>query len=282
MKAANPNIPPEFADASRGIRLQKAMAEAGVASRRDCEAMIAEGRVTVNGQMVAALPAWVDPHRDHVEVDGRPMQKRSHKSAVSGAHKPIYLAVNKPKRVISTSEDPDGRTTVLGLIDVPMKQRLFAVGRLDADSTGLMLLTNDGELANRLTHPRYGITKQYRVSVKGRLEESDLKRLRKGLLLAHDEGAKVKRAAMESVRILKHERDRERGDRTTLAITLAEGQNREIRRLLARVGIKVRRLDRIGIGPLRLKGIARGGWRPLTNLEIGKLRKAAGIAPNKS
>jgi len=273
----NPNIPDEFTDAARGIRLQKAMAEAGVASRRDCEAMVAQGRVTVNHKLVAALPAWVDPAADHIEADGRPIQKHTTRSEKSGAHRPVYLAVNKPKRVISTSEDPQGRATVLDLVDVPMKQRLFAVGRLDADSTGLMLLTNDGELANRLTHPRYEVTKQYRVSVKGRLGEDDLTKLRKGLLLAHDGGAKVKRAAMESVRIVKHETDRLRGDRTLLEITLAEGQNREIRRLLARVGIKVRRLDRVAIGPLRLKGIARGGWRPLTPPEIGKLRKAAGL-----
>lgn len=274
---ANPNIPVEFTDANRGVRLQKAMAEAGVASRRDCETMVTEGRVTVNGQLVAALPAWVDPATDRVEVDGRPIQRRTGKSVRTGSHKPVYLAINKPRNIISTSDDPEGRPTVLDLVDIPMKQRLFAVGRLDADSTGLMLLTNDGELANRLTHPRYGITKQYRVSVKGRLVESDLARLRKGLLLAHDEGRKVKRAAMESVRIVSHERDRQRGDRTTLAIELAEGQNREIRRLLARVGIAVRRLDRTGIGPLRLTGIARGQWRPLTPSEIGKLRSAAGL-----
>lgn len=277
MSKTNPNIPAEFTDASRGVRLQKAMAEAGVASRRDCEAMVTEGRVTVNGQMVAALPAWVDPACDRIEVDGRPIQKKTGKSLAGGAHKPVYLLVNKPRNVISTSDDPQGRPTVLDLIDVPMKQRLFAVGRLDADSTGLLLLTNDGELAQRLTHPRYEVTKRYRVVVRGRIEDGDLAKLRKGLLLAHDRGGKVKRAAMESVRIIKHQTDRTQGDKTVLEITLAEGQNREIRRLLARVGLKVRRLERTALGPLKLKGIARGQWRPLDTKELGMLRKAAGL-----
>jgi len=277
MSKTNPNIPAEFTDASRGVRLQKAMAEAGVASRRDCEAMVTEGRVTVNGQMVAALPAWVDPASDRIEVDGRPIQKKTGKSLTGGAHKPVYLLVNKPRNVISTSDDPQGRPTVLDLIDVPMKQRLFAVGRLDADSTGLLLLTNDGELAQRLTHPRYEVTKRYRVVVRGRIEDGDLAKLRKGLLLAHDRGGKVKRAAMESVRIIKHQTDRTQGDKTVLEITLAEGQNREIRRLLARVGLKVRRLERTALGPLKLKGIARGQWRPLDTKELGMLRKAAGL-----
>ncbi|NBC10471.1 MAG: pseudouridine synthase [Planctomycetes bacterium] len=277
MPPSHPNIPAEFADAARGIRLQKAMAEAGVASRRECEAMITEGRVTVNGKTVAALPAWVDPAEDRVEVDGRPIQKKTRKSLTGGAHKPVYLLVNKPRNVISTSDDPEGRPTVLDLVDMPMKQRLFAVGRLDADSTGLLLLTNDGELANRLTHPRYEVTKRYRVVVRGRIEEGDLARLRKGLLLAHDRGGKVKRAAMESVRIVKRQTDRTQGDKTLLEITLAEGQNREIRRLLARVGLKVRRLERTAIGPLKLKGLARGQWRRLDAKELGMLRKAAGL-----
>ncbi len=278
MAADHPDIPAELTDASRGIRLQKAMAEAGVASRRDCEAMIEEGRVRVNGQTVAALPAWVDPTADRVEVDGQPIQRKTSKSLTGGAHKPVYLLVNKPRNVISTSHDPQGRPTVLDLVDMPLKQRLFAVGRLDADSTGLLLLTNDGELANRLTHPRYEVTKRYRVVVRGRLEEKDLARLRKGLLLAHDRGSKVKRAAMESVRIVKHQIDRTAGDKTILEITLAEGQNREIRRLLARVGLKVRRLERTALGPLKLRGIARGQWRPLDRKELGMLRKAAGLS----
>lgn len=266
----------EYQDASRGIRLQKAMAEAGVASRRDCEAIIEEGRVRVNGDVVDTLPAWVDPRADLIEVDGRRVNHPSPRKG--GGLKHTYLMVYKPRGVISTNDDPEGRKRVIDLIDAPLKARLFPVGRLDADSTGLILLTDDGELANRLTHPRFEVTKQYHVSVKGRIAEGDLDRLRRGLFLTERRPGKpqtAKKAAMEQVRIVSHEVDRTRGDRTTLAITLREGQNREIRRLLARVGIKVRRLKRTAIGPLKLKGIAIGQWRPLTVTEVGMLRKAA-------
>lgn len=274
-----------YRDASRGIRLQKVMAEAGVASRRDCEAMIEDGHVRVNGDLVDTLPAWVDPRADVVELDGVRLSGTG--GTRSGGRSPAkrvrhtYLMVHKPRGVISTNEDPEGRKRVIDLIDAPINARLFPVGRLDADSTGLILLTDDGELANRLTHPRYEVTKQYQVSVRGKLDESDMQRMRKGLFLADRKVAKpqaAKRASVERVRIVSHEVDRARGDRTTLAITLREGQNREIRRLLARLGYKVRRLKRTAIGPLKLKGIAIGGWRPLTVTEIGMLRKAAGHA----
>ena len=269
-----------YRDASRGIRLQKAMAQAGVASRRDCEAIIEAGRVRVNGDVVNTLPAWVDPAADVVEVDG---QRIGQGSAGPRGKRPrhTYLMVHKPRGVISTNEDPEGRTRVIDLVHANLQARLFPVGRLDADSTGLILLTDDGELANRLTHPRYEVTKQYQVSVRGRLEDADLDRLRKGLFLADRTSSTphaAKRAKVEQVRIVSHELDRTRGDRTTLAITLREGQNREIRRLLARLGIKVRRLKRIAIGPLKLKGVAVGQWRKLTPVEVGMLRKAAGLA----
>ena len=262
-----------FRDAQRGIRLQKAMAEAGVASRRDCEEMVLAGRVTVNGTRIVELPAWVEPLGDRIELDGEPITppRRTKK----GRAKKTYVMVHKPRRVISTNDDPEGRKRVIDLVDAPMRARLFPVGRLDAESTGLILLTDDGELANRLTHPRYEVTKDYQVQVRGRLGEEDLERLRKGLILATD--GKTKKASVEAVRILGTETDRTRGDRTTLAIRLREGQNREIRRLLARTGVKVRRLKRVGIGPLRLKGLAIGEWRMLTPAELGALRKATGL-----
>lgn len=268
-------------DASRGIRLQKAMADAGVASRRDCEAMIAEGRVRVNGEVVDTLPAWVDPKQDVIEVDGQRVTRGRQTKRGEARH--VYIMVYKPRGVISTNEDPEGRKRVIDLVDAEINARLFPVGRLDADSTGLILLTDDGELANRLTHPRYEVTKEYEVSIKGRLTPEDVERLKKGLLLTNRRRrpagtaakAPVKRAAMEQVRILGHDVDRERGDRTRVAITLREGQNREIRRLLARLGFKVRRLKRISIGPLRLKGVEIGGWRMLTSPEVNALRKAA-------
>lgn len=273
-------VPEELQDASRGERLQKVMAEAGVASRRDCEELIEQGRVRVNGQPVTALPAWVDAQQDRIEVDGQAIA-RPRKTTRRAATK-TYIMLHKPPRVISTTEDPEGRTNVVDLIDAPVKARLFPVGRLDAESTGLILLTDDGEMANRLTHPRYEVPKQYEVSVRGDVTEQDVEKLTKGLFLAHKgapqgEGARTRKAAMEHVQILGRERDRTRGDRTTLRVTLLEGQNREIRRLLARLGFKVRKLKRVAIGPLRLKGLAQGEWRMLTSAELRTLQKAAGM-----
>ncbi len=280
-------VPAEFTDAARGIRLQKVLAEAGVASRRDCESLITAGRVTVNGKPVTALPAWVAPEHDRVEVDGQPLPRPSRKRT---ATKKTYLLLHKPRRVLCTNRDPQGRRTVIDLVastegGPAIAKRLFPVGRLDADSTGLILLTNDGQLANRLTHPRYEVAKQYRASVRGKLTEGDVQRLQRGLYLAHQASAdakpvRVKRAAMASVKLLGHTRDRARGDRTNLLITLREGQNREIRRMLARLGHKVRRLQRIAIGPLKLKGLAVGEWRCLTASEVKRLYKAAGLEPH--
>lgn len=276
------NIPAPLTDASRGVRLQKAMAQTGVASRRHCEELIAQGRVHVNGEMVAELPAWVDLEQDTIEVDGLAIAKKRPGQSTRGKH--VYIALNKPRRVISTTRDPQGRRTVIDLIDSPglPKSRLYPVGRLDADSTGLILLTNDGELAHRLTHPSYEAPKQYRVSVRGRLNEDDVAKLKQGLLLAHRQsmgGVGVKRAAMARVKLTGHTRDQRLGDRTQLHITLREGQNREIRRLLARLGFKVRRLERIAIGPLSVKGLGVGQWRMLSTAEVNQLRKLTDLKP---
>lgn len=279
-------MPDELKDKSRGERLQKVLAAAGVASRRDCEAMIAEGRVAVNGAVVVDLPAWVDPAVDRITIDDRPIKGQGRGSKGKIAERPTYVMVNKPRRVISTADDPEGRPTVVDL--VRGGQRLFPVGRLDADSTGLILLTNDGELANRLTHPRYEVTKAYRVSLRGRLDAEDIERLRDGLVLTDKrtlgrDGRStrgkvgVKRAAVESVKVVRRERDSNGEDRTVLMVTLAEGQNREIRRLMARLGLKVRKLHRTAIGPLRLKGVPIGGSRRLTAAEVRTLRRAAGM-----
>lgn len=287
-RKAKPTHP--YTDNTRGLRLQKAMANAGIASRRECEQFIEDGRVTVNGDRITRLPAWIDPFEDRVEVDGEPLIKPKNSSKKFASAGKMYVMVHKPRGVLSTNDDPEGRKRLLDLIDpsaVPRGIRLFPVGRLDADSTGLILMTNDGDLTHRLTHPSFGVTKRYLVSVKGRLVDDDLQKLRKGLILTDkhatpDEGGKpTKRAAMESVTILRHETDRTRGDRTTLGITLTEGQNREIRRLLARVGIKVRRLKRTSLGPVRLKGLAPGEWRMLANQEVWALRRAVGIKQKK-
>ena len=286
--------PDPLHDKSHGIRLQKAMADAGVASRRACETLIQEGRVRVNGQRVDALPAWVDPAADAIEVDGKPLarprkpRRTPRDQAASAASKtpPLgktYLMVYKPRGVISTNADPEGRKRVIDLVDAHLAPRLYPVGRLDADSTGLILLTDDGDLTHRLTHPSFGVTKQYRVTVKGKLSEKDLAKLRKGFYLAPTKRGDAapaspkpaKKAKPESVRVLKTTTDRARGDRTVLSITLTEGQNREIRRILARLGFKVRKLHRTAIGPVTLKGLRPSGWRPLTPTELSRLRRAA-------
>lgn len=261
---------------SRGARIQKVLAEAGVGSRRHCETLVTEGHVRINGRLVKDLPAFVDPLADRIEVDGRTIGKPPR----HGGQK-LYIALHKPKQVISTTRDPQGRRCVTDLIEpVARRARLYPVGRLDAQSTGLILLTNDGLLANGLTHPRYEVAKRYEVTVRGRLLEEDLQRLRKGLFLAspaRSQLAEPKRTAVESVRLLGHQADRTRGNLTQLLVTLTEGQNREIRRLLARLGYKVRRLHRTAIGPLTIKGLAAGQWRMLRAAEVHRLKKTAGM-----
>ena len=273
-------VPEEFTDAERGERLQKVLADAGIASRRDCEKLIANGQVRVNRKLVSALPAWVDPANDRITVDGRPVHVRA--DAEKAMRDRIYVAVNKPRRVISTVSDPEGRRTVSDLVDYPGNPRLYPVGRLDADSTGLILLTNDGDLTQRLTHPKYGVDKEYEVVLKGRLEDSDIDRLKKGLFLTgrrRDPSGDVdaSRAKMEDVVVMSRGRGKAGNDRTRVRITLREGKNREIRRLLARLEFDVHRLERIRIGPLKLKGIASGSWRKLTGKEVAMLRRVAGI-----
>jgi pseudouridine synthase len=297
---AGDDRPPErYDDDQRGPRLQVVLARAGVASRRAAEQLVLDGAVTVNGMTVTELPAWVNPQRDRVCVDGRPIQRppRPRKREPSSGDGRVRqetragagtttLMVYKPRGVISTNDDPEGRTRVIDLVDTPADVpggRLFPIGRLDIDSGGLILLTNDGELANRLTHPRYEVPKHYRVTVRGRPDEKVIQKLQRGLYLANrrpdrsPDAPAAKRAAMDRVRILRTDTDRRRQMRTHLAVTLTEGQNREVRRLLARLGHPVHRLQRVGIGPLRLKGLQVGQWRRLTAGEMRGLRKAAGL-----
>jgi pseudouridine synthase len=269
-------IPEEFADAARGIRIQKALADAGVASRREAEQMIEEGRVQVNGKSVTALPAWVDPQSDRLTVDGKTIVARG--SMGKGARR-VYIMLNKPRHTITTTSDPDGRPSVLDLVKSPGNARLFPVGRLDAESTGLLLLTNDGELGQQLTHPSYEVEKEYHVSVKGHLGDEDMELLKRGLMLTTDprksrKGPRPKRASVLKMRLISRGRSKGGNQRTRLSMTLAEGQNREIRRLLARLGFPVKRLERVKIGPLKLKGLASGEWRHLTSREVTPLRNA--------
>ncbi|PZN34756.1 MAG: pseudouridine synthase [Proteobacteria bacterium] len=264
--------------APTGVRLQKALADAGVGARRDCEEMIRAGRVRVNGRVVDTLPCFVDPRRDVVEVDDRVVELPEPKA--SDARRPAtYILLNKPKGVITTTRDPQGRRNVLDLLPPAMRrdERLFPVGRLDADSTGLLLITSDGDLAYRLTHPKFGVPKEYRVVCAGLATGEQLARLRRGMYLTADrpDGTRAaKRAALESARILKRFVDRNRGDRTLLSVRLREGQNREIRRLLARVGLKVRELERVAIGPLRAAGLKPGQFKLLGKRDVESLRAA--------
>jgi 23S rRNA pseudouridine2605 synthase len=249
-----------FNDDRRGERIQKVLAAAGVASRRDCEAMVEEGRVRVNGVTLDGLPAWVDPANDRIEVDGRPLRPQEQH---------VYIMLFKPKGIVCTNEDPEGRRRAIDIVDHPLKARIFPVGRLDMDSSGLLLLTNDGELANRLTHPRFEVHKTYEVTVSGRLDDAAVRRLSEGVFLPEkdDVGARTGRSRLKLLG-----RD---STKTTLLMELREGRNRQIRRMMLRAGHPVRRLRRVAMGPLRLKGLGVGAWRELTASELRELREAA-------
>jgi len=231
-----------------GERLQKILARAGLGSRRSCEGLIAEGRVAVNGAVVLEPGTRADPARDGITVDGRRIR----------ADNLVYYALNKPRGVISTT-DAAAEDAVLDL--VPPQPRVFPVGRLDVDSEGLMVFTNDGELANRMTHPRYGLERVYRVEVKGAVTREALDKLRKGVHLA--EG----KTLPPGVQVL-----REAPEGGTLEVTVREGLNREVRRMLAAVGLKVKRLARIRLGPLALGRLRPGEFRELDPSELAELR----------
>ena len=250
-----------YADSSRGKRLQKVLAEAGVASRRACEQLIEEGLVAVNGEIVSSLPAWADPAEDKITVEDRPITRtRQH----------VYVMLFKPRGTVSTNSDPEGRTRAIDLVNHPQRPRLFPVGRLDADSSGLLLLTNDGEFANRLTHPRFGVHKGYEVTVSGRLEESEITRLEKGIFLTGRSRGTASRTSRSRLSIIKRDRDR-----TLLYMELREGRNRQIRRMMAQMGFPVKKLRRVRMGSLSLKGLAPGEWRELSAGELSSLRRAA-------
>ena len=254
-----------YADAQRGPRLQKVLADAGVGSRRACEALIEEGEVSVNGHVITALPAWVDPAKDHIVVRGKKLHLDK---------PPVYVMLFKPRGVVCTNDDPEGRTRAIDLVRAPYQARLYPVGRLDVESSGLLLLTNDGDLANRITHPRYGVHKVYEVTVEGSLTEADVKKLEAGIFLPERRASRGKKpgrkASASKLRILKAARDR-----TRLLMELREGRNRQIRRMMLRQGYKVRKLRRIQLGPLKLSGLKPGQWRELLPEEMAALKKVA-------
>ncbi len=247
-RASDESSPP---DDSRD-RLQKVLAAAGVASRRECEQLILAGRVEVDRHVVTELGTRVDPQWQEIRVDGEVL------------HRPklVYFAVNKPTGVVSTARDPAGRPRVTDLMP-PNTPRVFCVGRLDIASEGLILVTNDGELANGLTHPRHGVEKIYHVQVAGQVEREVLAQLHRGIHLA------------EGFVHVKHVRIKGRRKRsTTLEMVLDEGRNREVRRMLARVGHKVQKLKRVAVGPVRLGELPVGVVRPLSPKEIHALERA--------
>jgi pseudouridine synthase len=258
-------------DASRGVRLQKALAEAGVGSRRHCETLIEQGEVEVNGRIVTDLPAWVDPGEDRIVVSGRRLQ---------APERHVYVMLHKPRRSVTTMDDPGGRRTVAEMVRHPSGARLAPVGRLDFDTSGLLLMTNDGALTNLLTHPKFGVEKVYRATLKGSLTTEAVARLGDGVYLAdRRDGDTLGAARTAPVRLRIVSRDR---DRTVLEVTLKEGRNRQVRRMFADVGFPVRRLMRTRLGPLRLKGLSVGEWRELSHTELGELRRAAGDARRRA
>jgi 23S rRNA pseudouridine2605 synthase len=232
-------------------RLQKILAAAGVASRRKCEELILEGMVRVNGKMVETLPAFADADKDVITVGGSRIRREPK----------VYFLLNKPKGVICTNFDPQGRTKAVDLI--PSRNRIFCAGRLDIETTGLIILTNDTELANRLTHPRYGLTKTYIAEVKGQIEDDHVEKLKQGIWLSEGKTSQAR------VEILK------RGlQRSLVEVRITERLNRQLRRMLARVGLPIKSLKRTRIGKISDRGIGIGQFRLLTHAELEYLKKA--------
>ena len=229
-------------------RLQKVLARAGIASRRACEELIADGRVTVNGE-VATLGTKVDPSADEIEVDG---------SLVPVGEGLVYYLLNKPAGVVTTAHDPAGRPMVVQL--VPGHPRVFPVGRLDAETEGLLILTNDGALAHRLTHPSFGIEKEYVALVDGTPRPADLRALRRGVALEDGLTAPARVSVVGP---------------STLRITIHEGRNRQVRRMCDAVGLPVQRLVRTRVGPVRDRRLRPGAWRHLSATEVQSLAAAA-------
>jgi 23S rRNA pseudouridine2605 synthase len=228
------------------------LARAGIGSRRKCEELISAGRVTVNGR-VAALGDRVEPDTDHVEIDGSPVVIRDDL---------VYYLVNKPARVVSTAHDPEGRTTVIDL--VPAEPRVFPVGRLDWDTEGLLIVTNDGELTNLLTHPSHGVEKQYLAEVEGVPTRAALRALRDGVDLEDGRTAPAQASLVQ-----------EHADGAAITIVIHEGRNRQVRRMLDAVGHPVRRLVRTRIGPIADRSLAPGEWRVIAPDEVRALYAAA-------
>ncbi len=241
------------------IRLQKILSSAGVASRRASERLMAEGRVSVNGQTVLELGSRADPDKDDVRVDGRPIKRETRR---------IYLLLNKPRGYVTTRSDPEGRPTVLDLVP-GLHAYVYPVGRLDYDSEGLLILTNDGDLAAALMHPSHEVAREYHARVRGVPDGHAMERLSRGVVL---DGRKtgIAEVALVAAGVGQH------GDQGLLSITLHEGRTRQVRRMCEAVGHPVVRLRRVRIGPLRDATLEPGMCRSLTTREVAALRKSVG------
>jgi pseudouridine synthase len=242
--------------AAMHIRLQKILSAAGVASRRAAEKLIVEGRVSVNGETITQLGTRADPDADDIRVDGRRI----------GRPKRRYIVLHKPRGYVTTRSDPEHRKTVLDLLG--LQEYLYPVGRLDYDSEGLLLLTNDGELAARLMHPRYGVEREYEARVRGVPEPAALRRMAQGVRI---EG---RRTAPADVRLVEAGRGA-RGDQSIISVVLHEGRTRQVRKMCEAVGHPVVRLRRVRVGPIRLGALGPGEFRNLTREEVRQLEKAA-------
>ncbi len=243
-------------------RLNKYLAHAGIGSRRHCETLISAGRISIDGKVVTDLASRVAPGQK-VQVDGEPIREEKH----------VYWLVHKPRGYLCTNHDPGRRPLALDLVP-QIKERVYTVGRLDEDSEGLLLLTNDGDLAHKLTHPRFGIEKAYLVQVAGHPTREDIQKLYEGVWLADGH---VKARGIQRLK--------RQGESTWLRIVLAEGKNREIRRMLAKLDHKVMRLRRIAIGPIDLGKLKPAKSRPLTSVElkiIKRLAEKVGQAPDQA
>lgn len=246
----------EDTEGTEGTRLQKVLAAAGIASRRASEILIDEGRVEVNGKVVTEQGRRVNPETDQIRVDG---------SRIPPPRRHLYLVLNKPRGVVSTLEDPEGRPTLSDYLPAT-KERLFHVGRLDTDTEGLIVLTNDGDFAHRLAHPSYQVPKTYTVQAAGVMDNRIIRRLEKGVTL---EDGPVR---PDKVKLISRGQDR-----TLLAITLHEGRNRIVRRMMDTVGHPVDRLSRTEIGPIRIGNLRPGETRDITREELGALLDLVGM-----
>ncbi len=237
-------------------RLQKILSQAGIASRRASEQLMRDGRVTVNGVTIRELGTKADAAHDDIRVDGR---------RVKVAQRHRYLLLNKPRGYVTTRSDPERRPTVIDLLR-GVHEYVYPVGRLDFESEGLLLLTNDGDLAARLTHPRHGVARVYEARVLGVPDAHDLERLARGIIV---DGRRTQAA---DIKMLPHKRD---ADQTTLVLTIREGRNRQVRNMCDAIGHPVTHLARVAIGPIRDSSLKPGRWRELTAEEVRKLRAAA-------